>query len=63
MYRHAVVDEKTHIVKNVIKWDGVANWRPPVGTYVVRHDICDIGDFYDKGANQFIKNHVIAQEA
>jgi hypothetical protein len=53
--RHAVIDSKTHVVKNVIIWDGVSKWSPPADTYVIRHDKCDINDTYDAKKKAFIK--------
>lgn len=47
MYRWAVIDEKTNIVTNVIVWDGIAQWQPPKGQFVVKHDDCDVNDLYD----------------
>lgn len=53
--RHAVIDSQTHIVQNVIVWDGKQPWQPPKGTYLIRHDKCDIGDTYDARTNSFSK--------
>lgn len=52
--RHAVINLDTHRVENVIVWDGATQWSPPAGTYVVRHDKCDIGQVYDHANQNFI---------
>lgn len=55
--RHAVIDQETRKVKNVIIWDGVSKWTPPSNHYMVRHDECDIGDTHEcpEGIHNFIK--------
>ena len=35
------------IVINVVSWDGVSEWSPPIGCELVRHDEVDIGDLWD----------------
>ena len=32
--KYAVINSDTNIVENVIIWDGVTPWTPPVGYYV-----------------------------
>lgn len=53
MARFAVVNKENKVV-NVCEWEG-AEWLPPKGHYVVRHDKCDIGDTYDAENHVFIK--------
>jgi hypothetical protein len=48
MNRYAIVLDG--VVSNIIVWDGVAVWSPPVGSVVVALDAdqpCDIGWTYD----------------
>lgn len=52
--RHAVVEEATGIVKNVIIWGG-ALWSPPIGHIAVPNESVNIGDIYDKETNSFKK--------
>lgn len=59
--RHAVVNKETKIVSNVIVWDGVSKWSPPVGHDVVRHDKCDIGDIYEASTKSFSKFHQVVE--
>ena len=46
--RYAVCDSITGEVKNCIVWDGVTEWKPPAGHYVVQHDAVNIGDVHNK---------------
>lgn len=49
---HAIIDNETSIVRNVVVWHG-AEWTPPRNHFVV-HD-CDgsIGDYWDRDTNKF----------
>lgn len=55
MHRYAVINNQTHEVVNVILWDGITQWAPPTGHYVVQHDQCDIGDSWDQKKQLLIK--------
>lgn len=52
--RHAIVNNDSKLVVNVVVWDG-AEWLPPRDHLVVRSDNCDIGDKYDEEKKLFIK--------
>lgn len=45
--RYALVHNETGKVVNCMIWDGVTQWSPPAGHSAVRHDLCNIGDFWD----------------
>jgi hypothetical protein len=51
---YAVINSQTNIVDNVIAWDGVSNWTPPNGCFVVLigDSMASIGWSYING--QFI---------
>ncbi len=61
MYRHAVIDQATLVVRNVVKWDGEAQWAPPAGCFVIQSDVVDIGDIYDPSSKKFYKPEVLLQ--
>lgn len=50
--RHAIIDAKTGLVRNVVIWEG-ASWLPPKDHFVV-HD-CDgqIGDYWHQDSDVF----------
>lgn len=55
--RHALVENETNIVVNVILWDG-AEWLPPRNHLVIKLDDdsdVGIGHLYDPGTNTFSK--------
>lgn len=54
---HAVVDEKTNKVVNIVIWDGKTQWAPPHGHYTVLcpHREGSIGDTYDTESKSFKK--------
>ncbi len=54
--RHAIINSENKVV-NVIIWDGVSNWVPPIGCSVINciDDKCDIDDIYDPEINSFTK--------
>lgn len=52
--RHAIINHKTQKVVNIVVWEG-AEWLPPRDHWVVRTDLGDIGDDYNKEKNVFIK--------
>ena len=54
MARHAVIDSKTLSVINVVEWDPRDKWSPPIGTFVVQDDWCNIDDLYDPSSKKFI---------
>jgi hypothetical protein len=55
MMHWAEIDENTHEVKRVIKWDGVTQWAPFPGRYMVQHDRVGVGDVYDPVSQIFLK--------
>lgn len=44
--RWAVIENGTNLVVNVVVWDGVSEWGPGDGYYVVQSDTLNIGDTY-----------------
>ncbi len=52
--RFAIVNKDTKLVRNVICWEG-AEFLPPKDHFVVRHDLCDMGDFWEEKTNEFYK--------
>lgn len=50
--RHAIVNNETKEVVNVVIWEG-AEWLPPRGHLVVQDDTVNIGDIYDEETNTF----------
>jgi len=54
MDRYAVLNDKNEVV-NVIAWDGIANWSPPVGHEVLKNEDCAIGDIWIKEFNEFVR--------
>ena|ERR1044072_2917675 len=53
--RYAVIDSNTKKVLNVIIWDGVAQWQPPEGTFLIKHDQCGIGDLWHEEMQDFLR--------
>lgn len=48
MDRYFLIDVSSNIVKNIIVWDGMAEYSPPWDTYMVPAiDDADIGWIYD----------------
>jgi hypothetical protein len=45
--RWAYIETATNIVTNVIEWDGVSDWAPDEGFFVIQSDTANIGDTYD----------------
>lgn len=52
MARHAIINNDTNIVVNVILWDG-NEWLPPKNHLVVQSDLANIGDNYERNTNTF----------
>lgn len=52
MARHAIVDNETNRVVNVVIWDG-AEWLPPRNSLVIQNDNVGVGDIYDPKTNTF----------
>lgn len=48
LQRYAVIDANGNII-NVTLWDGVSEWSPPDGCYVVQSDTMLIGGTYIDG--------------
>lgn len=55
MTRHAIVNNETKKVVNVVIWEG-AEWLPPRNHLVIQNDQADIGDDYDSTSDTFSKN-------
>lgn len=54
MDRYCIIDSGSDTVLNVILWDGVTEYTPPEGTYLVpANDDVEVGWIYDKEANDF----------
>lgn len=51
--RYAVINPEK-IVVNVIIWDAVSNWEPPLDCILVKTDTGGIGDMYDMDTLSFI---------
>lgn len=55
MDRYAVINAETGEVMNVVAWDGIAKWSPPEGHYVLPHEECVRGDFWDEKKQDFMR--------
>lgn len=60
MARWAVICEKTKRVHNCIEWDGIAQWSPNPGFYVIQTDEGDRYDLHDPENKKFIKHHKLS---
>ena len=54
MDRYAVINQQGE-VKNVIVWDGIAEYLPPLNHMLIYSPICEMGDTYDAINEVFIK--------
>lgn len=54
MDRYAVINEK-NVVVNVIAWDGEAEWAPPAGHRIERHEDVARGDVWVESLNEFVR--------
>lgn len=54
MARHAIINNE-NVVTNVMEWDGVSEWKPPEGFYLIDSEIAASGDIYDRENNVFLK--------
>jgi len=45
--RWAYIESSSNLVTNVIDWDGVTDWSPEEGYFVIQSDTANIGDTYD----------------
>lgn len=52
--RFALVNNDTRKVVNCIIWEG-AQFLPPKNHFIVRHDLCDMGDHWDEKTNTFFR--------
>lgn len=50
--RHALIDSKTGLVRNIIIWEGKP-WTPPKDHYVVHNCEGQIGDYWHQEENKF----------
>lgn len=50
--RHAIIDSKTGLVRNIVIWDGGA-WLPPKDHYVVHNCHGQINDYWHQETNSF----------
>lgn len=54
MNRWCIVAESGDVVENIIIWDGVSDYTPPEGRYLVEaNDYVEIGWIYDKHQNDY----------
>lgn len=58
MANFAVVENETKKVVNVIVWEG-AEWLPPRDHLVIRSDVANIGDTYNKETQTFHKSEEV----
>lgn len=56
MFRYAVIDSGSLTVVNTVIWDGVSQWSPPSGHFVVRDPQAGIGDSYDAQSGTFSRS-------
>lgn len=54
MSRHAIINNQSKEVVNVVIWEG-AEWLPPRGHLVVKSDTAGIGDIYNEESGEFTK--------
>ena len=54
MYRYAMIDPITNLVKNVVIWDGKKEWSPAKTHLMVKSDLANIGDKFDPKTDSFI---------
>jgi hypothetical protein len=54
---HYALINSENLVVNVIVWDGVSNWSPPEGHYVICIDGLDVGIGYKYINEQFVENN------
>ena len=54
MARYAVIGPD-NIVQNVVEWDGVARWQPPVGCAVRPHEQVGRGDIWHPELGEFVR--------
>ena len=52
--RHAIINKDTKEVVNVVIWEG-AEWLPPKNHYIVRSDVCQMGDIWNESTGEFTK--------
>ena len=62
MYRYAMIDPKTNVVKNVVIWDGVTEWAPSKTHLMIRSEKANIDDTFDYKTDSFISPVRIQQE-
>ena len=53
--RHAIIDNNTKMVVNVVLWEG-KEWLPPRNHLVIQDDNASIGDTWDEINKVFIAN-------
>lgn len=57
MARHAIINNETKKVVNVVIWEG-KEWLPPKNHLVVQSDSADVGDDFDEKSCTFKKNNL-----
>lgn len=62
MARHAIINNQTKKVVNVVIWEGT-EWLPPRDHLVVASDSADIGDTYTESTRSFTKNNLSKPDA
>jgi hypothetical protein len=49
VYSYALIERATGIVTNMILWDGINDWTPEEGFFVIQSDVPQIGWTYEDG--------------
>lgn len=58
---YAVINQQSNIVDNVILWDGVSDWRPPVGFYVQSLEGTEAGIGWTYTSGKFIDTRPVPE--
>lgn len=53
--RHAIIENESRKVVNIVEWEG-KEWLPPRNHMVVPSDSADIGDQYIEEKKEFVKS-------
>lgn len=54
MDRYAVINADGKVV-NIIIWDGLSSWRPPIGHRIEKNHDLNIGDRWISSLNEFVR--------
>lgn len=58
--RWAVINQQSKRVHNCIEWDGISEWKPQDGFYLIQTDEADRYDLHDHDNNKFIKHQYLS---